>query len=147
MHRTISIPIALFAVLAVLQATCAYGAFIRADVATIVGDCEKANWVAFAQSPSSSDLDAGAAAPKPYPPEPDDQPAPHEFVPAAPASGATSAPTASTTHGPGSAPAACATTIPPAPQLLLAGRLPDEMGPRFSNPPPRNPFRPPRELA
>jgi hypothetical protein len=143
MPRPTPILIAALALLAALQARCALAGFIRVDVSTLTGE---ETLLAFADSRANRDFAQPSTSAGPLTPH-DNRPSIQTIERIAQDSGACGSQASSPSSGSGSNSAAVASAISQVPQPPLVGRLPTEMGPSFSEPPPWRPLRPPRADA
>ena len=148
-HSTRLILTGILALAAAFAANCANGGFIRVRSVLPAQGEATLNWSGGLSESKASLGGAGPAEPTdPFPPEDDeggDRPALRtvEWLPTGDAGGCGSESSAQST-GNGSSSAAIPSAISQVPQTTLTGRLPSEMGPAFSNPPPGAPLRPPR---
>ena len=136
------------AVAAMLGATRAQAAFVRITDAVLAVD---GSFVCSADCFGDGALQAGTSCTSMVPApdgEPQDQDTPRVLPECrghlAETSGAMDSEPTSQSSGNGTNGAAITSTIAQVPQTALTGRLPYEMGPSFSNPPPWTPLRPPR---
>ena len=135
--------------LAALQANCAIAGFSRPKVIYPAGgEGATVIWVAEACEGQSSLDGAGPVLPTtPLPSDPDEPSDPPAFCPVEgmPAGGMGASGTASSPQSSGgSSTAAVPNETSELPEATLTSRLPPEIDPSFSNPPPWTPLRPPR---
>lgn len=150
-NRTSLIAAAVAALCVACAADCALAGFVRVgdllcaaradgNLLGLAALCEDAESAAFSCAAAP-----GEPSPSRGPAEDEDSPpawrAPGEPLPVNTGACGTQASSGSGGHGPASA---LPTSLAQAPQPALSGRLPTEMGPHFSNPPPWTPLKPPR---